>query len=54
MCILMYYFYDSAGYFQRGLAKLYLSELTDAEEDFVIAADLGEKRAALILEIFYD
>jgi len=50
---LEYFFYEAEGYFQRGLAKFYLNEKQEVLEDFRIAADMGDKRAASIIRRFY-
>jgi len=45
--------YEPDGYFQRGLAKFYLSNKSKAKLDFIIAADMGHKQAVSILKRFY-
>jgi tetratricopeptide (TPR) repeat protein len=50
---LEYFFYESDGYFQRGLAKFYLNEKDEAREDFQIAAEMDHKLAISILKRFY-
>jgi tetratricopeptide (TPR) repeat protein len=51
---LEYKFYEPEAYFQRGLAKFYLNERDDALKDLRIAADIGDKRAALIIKRYYN
>jgi tetratricopeptide (TPR) repeat protein len=50
---LEYFFYSADGYFQRGLAKFYLTEKAEARKDFEIAADMGHKQAISILKRYY-
>jgi tetratricopeptide (TPR) repeat protein len=50
---LEYFFYEPDGYFQRGLAKFYLTEKEEARKDFEVAADMGHKQAISILKRFY-
>ena len=38
---LIFDFFNPDGYFQRGLARFFLSEKEKAKEDFLIAADMG-------------